>query len=41
VPPSTILGNYVLVAPYLCSRFHIFDRPVLEECVSQVEGGPH
>ncbi len=26
---------------YLCSRFRIFDRPILEEYVSQVEGGPH
>jgi hypothetical protein len=29
------------VAPYLCSRFRVFDRPVLEEYVFQVEGGPH
>jgi hypothetical protein len=29
------------VAPYLCSRFLIFDRFVLEEYVSQVEGGSH
>ncbi len=29
------------MAPYLCSRFCIFDRPILEEYVSQVEGGPH
>jgi hypothetical protein len=25
----------------LCSRFHIFNRHVLEEYVFQVEGGPH
>jgi hypothetical protein len=25
----------------LCSKFHIFDGPVLEEYVFQVEGGPH
>jgi hypothetical protein len=29
------------VVPYLCFRFHIFDKPILEEYVSQVEGGPH
>jgi hypothetical protein len=29
------------VVPYLCSRFHIFDRPVLEKYVSQVKGGLH
>jgi hypothetical protein len=28
-----------MVVPYLCSRFHIFDRPILEEYVSQVEEG--
>ncbi len=39
--PSTFLGSWVLVVPYLCSRFCIFDRPVLEEYVYQVEGGPH
>ncbi len=39
--PSTFLGNWVLVAPYLCSRFHIFDKPILDEYVFQVEGGPH
>ncbi len=25
----------------LCFRFCIFDRPILEKYVSQVEGGPH
>ncbi len=39
--PFVFLGSWVLVAPYLCSRFHIFNRPILEEYVSQVEGGPH
>jgi hypothetical protein len=39
--PSIFLGSSVLVAPYLCSKFHIFDRPILEEYVFQVEGGPH
>jgi len=29
------------VAPHLCSKLRIFDRPILEEYVSQVEGGPH
>jgi len=29
------------VAPYLCFKFHIFNRLVLEEYVSQVEGGSH
>jgi hypothetical protein len=28
-----------MVIPYLCSRFCIFNRPLLEEYVSQVEGG--
>ncbi len=26
---------------YLCFRFCIFNRPILEEYVYQVEGGPH
>jgi hypothetical protein len=39
--PSNFLGNWVLVVPYLCSKFRIFDKPILEEYVSQVEGGPH
>ncbi len=26
---------------YLYSKFRIFDKPVLEEYVSQVEGAPH
>jgi hypothetical protein len=39
--PSAFLGSWGLVVPYLCFRFRIFDTPVLEEYVSQVEGGPH
>jgi hypothetical protein len=27
-------GSLVLLAPYLCFRFHIFDRSILEECFS-------
>jgi hypothetical protein len=38
--PSAFLKNWVLVVPYLCFRFCIFDRPVLDEYVFQVEGGP-
>ncbi len=29
------------MVPYLCSRFHIFNRPMLEEYVFQVEETPH
>jgi hypothetical protein len=29
------------VVPYLCSKFHIFDKSILEEYVSHVDGGPH
>jgi hypothetical protein len=32
--PSTFPGNWALVAPYLCSRFCIFDILILEEYVS-------
>jgi hypothetical protein len=39
--PSTFLGSWVLAVPYLCFRFCIFYRPILEEYVSQVEEGPH
>jgi hypothetical protein len=35
--PSIFLKNWALVALYLCSRFCIFYRPVLEKYVSQVE----
>ncbi len=39
---STIfLGSWVLVALYICSKFCIFDRPILEEYVFQVERGPY
>jgi hypothetical protein len=31
--PFTFLGNMVLMTPYLCSRFRIFDKPILEEYV--------
>jgi len=39
--PFVFLRNWALMAPYLCSRFHIFNRPILEEYVSQVKRGPH
>jgi hypothetical protein len=39
--PFIFLRSWVLVIPYLCSRFCIFNRPILEEYVSQIEGGPH
>jgi hypothetical protein len=39
--PSTFLKSWALVASYLCSRFNIFDKFVMEEYVSQVEGHPH
>ncbi len=29
------------MVPYLCARFHIFNKPILEEYVSHIEGGPH
>ncbi len=29
--PFDFLGSWVLVVPYLCSRFYIFNRPILEE----------
>jgi hypothetical protein len=35
------LGSWALVGLYLCSKFHIFDKPILEEYIFQVEGGPH
>ncbi len=38
---SIFLKSWALVTLYLCSRFHIFDKPILKEYVSQVEGGPH
>jgi hypothetical protein len=39
--PFIFIRSWVLVAPYLCFRFHIFDRRILEEYVFQVKGGPH
>jgi hypothetical protein len=39
--PFFFLGSWALVVLYLCSRFCIFDKPILEEYVFQVEGGPH
>jgi hypothetical protein len=35
------LRCWVLVTSYFCSRICIFNRLILEEYVSQVEGGPH
>jgi hypothetical protein len=32
--PSVFPGSWVLVASYMCSRFHIFDKPILEGYVS-------
>jgi hypothetical protein len=29
------------VVLYLCFKFFIFNRPILEKYVYQVEGGPH
>jgi hypothetical protein len=37
--PSIFLRNWVLVVMYLCFRFHIFNRPILEEYVFQIEEG--
>jgi hypothetical protein len=31
--PSTFLRSWALVAPYLCFRFCIFDKPILEKYV--------
>jgi hypothetical protein len=39
--PSIFLGSWALVALYLCSKFRIFYKPILEEYVSQVEGDSH
>jgi len=39
--PSVFLRTWALVDAYLCSKIHIFNRPILEEYVSQVKGGPH
>jgi len=39
--PIIFLRSWVLVALYLCSKFCIFNRPVLKEYVSQVERSPY
>jgi hypothetical protein len=39
--PSFFLRSWVLVVLYLCSRFRIFDRLIMERYVFQVERGPH
>jgi hypothetical protein len=39
--PSFFLRSWVLAVLYLCSRFRIFDRLVMERYVFQVERGPH
>jgi len=39
--PFAFLGSCILVVPYLCSRFHIFNILVLEKYVFQVERGSH
>ncbi len=36
--PFVFIRSWALVVPYLCFRFPIFDRLVLGEYVSQVEG---
>jgi hypothetical protein len=36
--PFIFLGNLALVAPYLCFRFRIFDRHVLEEYFFRLKG---
>lgn len=39
--PICFSRRWVLVVSYLCSKFCIFNKPILEEYVSQIEGGPH
>jgi len=39
--PICFFRELGLVASYLCSKFSIFDRSILEEYVFQVEKGPH
>jgi hypothetical protein len=39
--PFAFLRSWILVALYLCFKFCIFDKPILEKYVSQVKGGPH
>jgi hypothetical protein len=31
--PFSFLKSWVLVVLYLCIRFHIFDKPILEEYI--------
>jgi hypothetical protein len=38
---STFQWSWALVAPYVCYKFRIFDKTILEKYVFQVEGGPH
>jgi len=40
VPHLPFLRCWAPVTLYFCSRFHIFNRFISEEYVSQVEGGP-
>jgi hypothetical protein len=40
MPHIVFLRSWALVAPYLCYRFCIFNRPILEEYVSKVKKGP-
>ncbi len=36
--PFAFLGNWALVVLYLCFRFHIFNKLILEEYVFHVKG---
>jgi hypothetical protein len=36
--PFVFLRSWVLVAPYLCFKFHIFDRFILEENFFRLRG---
>ncbi len=37
---SMFLGSWALVVPHLCSKFYIFDRPILEEFLT-LRGGAY
>jgi len=39
--PLVFLRSWVLMASYLCSKFHIFDKPILEEYAFKGEWCPH
>ncbi len=39
--PFVFFISWAPMAPYLCFSFHIFNRFILEEYVSQVERDPH